>query len=84
MRYTAGPWKVDTANRVKTLKGETITVVLNISGDAHLIAAAPDLLEALELAHSLLIEQNKEYLLDWNRENRKQIMDAIKKARGKS
>jgi hypothetical protein len=91
-KHTPGPWSVyecqdsliiETNNNCKSELAK-LEKKSNIHAEqnARLIAAAPELLEALEMAHALLLEQNKEYLLDWNRENRTKIMRALTKATG--
>lgn len=91
-QYTPGPWVLFRANKcteqetVRNKKGVFIARVESSTEDdlvgnanAQLIAAAPDLLEALELADALLsgANMNKNVV-------EKKVKSALKKARGES
>jgi hypothetical protein len=58
VKYTPGPWKADGTRVVANKKAVALVVSLAeyAHPDTYLIAAAPELLEALEQAHTLLGE----------------------------
>jgi hypothetical protein len=47
-KFTPGPWVKYDDDTVLDLEGETIAEVFSVEADTDLIAAAPDLYEALE------------------------------------
>lgn len=64
MKHTPGPWEIDTTLHeedpitiIETIHGRTIAEVIEWgeSNNARLIAAAPELLEALKTAHDMLV-----------------------------
>jgi hypothetical protein len=81
VKYTPGPWIAKINNPMSQFFNHTIydnagNVVLNLNGaedKAHLIAAAPEMLEALELA--LEASRGNKYAYG-------KIRDVIAKARG--
>jgi len=90
---TPAPWKVDrnTCNTLVTTRGATVALVMvNNNGDAELIAAAPDLLAALEDAQALSVAWVAHYQQTYNGgvehpthvELLARIAAAITKARG--
>lgn len=46
-KFTPGPWKQDYPNSIISLDGKQIAITYNSSCDARLIAAAPDIFDAL-------------------------------------
>jgi len=89
--YTPGPWHKK-AGRVLTTEPETYSVdgppsdfmFLQNEGDADLIAAAPDLLEALELCNAIMeakIRPGEDDAPTWH-DVIKQTEAAIAKAKG--
>lgn len=85
-QYTKGPWKIkDSANegaiveRTKNLSNQIVPIE-----DAFLIAAAPELLEALKALQDLTwhSDNNGRTEADYIRV-KKQVRDAIAKAEGK-
>jgi hypothetical protein len=91
-KHTKGPWRVSCqfggASEVKSF--HTITdadnrlfvALADTKGTAHLIAAAPDLLEALEKVWQVML--TGEGSLAIQSENAKAVCFAIAKARGES
>lgn len=102
--HTKGPWWVSdqdvltgATNGFDVMRGEPgtsdlvcVAADLRSRNDAHLIAAAPDLLAALEVAHSFAVAYVELYRLDHklptsrtvHAESLQQIDAAIAKARG--
>ncbi len=77
-----GEWGVETDDPAKVATGDEIIVYPSLSeADARLIAAAPDLLEALKDAASL-IERNG--FREWTGGSLAEIRAAIAKAEGRS
>jgi len=66
-QHTPGPWIVDAAAEVvygTSDEGEHIVVVYELNtneADARLIAAAPDLLEALIALHAVAVVSDEQY-----------------------
>ena len=82
MKHTSGPWKIDTedARVISTLDGDMVAVCEYISiGDGELIAAAPEMLEALTLVKTMIDNHAKHWR---NGSGYQKICVAIKKARG--
>lgn len=88
-KWTPGPWVVNTpigedhpwidAECNHTLNDNGVEQYMSVSGlcgmdNAHLIAAAPEMYEALDMCERLAGDLNIE---EW-----KQVMDALAKARG--
>ena len=56
MNYTKGEWKVEVHQDDTTIESEYFTICTNVSNcDAHLIAAAPDMYEALQSALATIV-----------------------------
>lgn len=93
MMHTPGPWRLekdgDTINIRQDIDSFTTTTLATVWGlfkhcemyeaNAHLIAAAPEMLEALTLA-KIMIESHAKHLR--NGSGYQKICAAIKKARG--
>lgn len=93
MKHTKGPWKVtnshngpasiahaeDSYTVICRLDAKDPQIILNNKANAHLIAAAPEMLEALELAANILMNAGQKPLKG---NNFYIIAQAIKKARG--
>lgn len=64
--HTPGPWQVDrqdATGRYTVAKGLTVVATVSLEVDAHVIAAAPVLLEALEALvyeHSRIVEDSSD------------------------
>lgn len=50
-KYTAGPWRTDDGNRVSIRAGAARVAVANREANARLIAAGPELVDALRELH---------------------------------
>ncbi len=83
-KRTPGPWRIEDQDIYGDDKNGYICTWSGYSVDAHLIAAAPDLLEALELAQALGILEAPADESVSNREFRTAAKAAIAKARGES
>ena len=85
MTHTPGPWeevkrtKTTIINDSKGLRIAMLSVRPNTSGNARLIAAAPDLLEACEMALEGLCAGFDDWMLD---DTETALNNAIAKARG--
>lgn len=76
MKHTKGPWVVKRIHATEFHIDEAGQCVLTNEANAQLIAAAPDMLEALELvAESEIGKELKFRVID-------AVLSAIKKARG--
>lgn len=87
MSHTPGPWRVS-SNCVLGSDNAIVATVATYSqveftkeekSNAHLIAAAPDLLEACEAAKHIFEDSD-----NWNVQSFQRILAAIKKARGEA
>lgn len=73
-KHTPGPWQLNlpcTDEVVADYGGNDVSIARNISNeaDARLIAAAPELLEALEMVRDAVVELEKSGALDSGRFN---------------
>ena len=82
MKHTKGPWKIDASFGETEIVSDLACIAkitgLQIDANAQLIAAAPELLEALKLA----FEMHKDNLSSHD-ERLKVMANAISKASGK-
>lgn len=91
MKHTKGPWffEDDKHNTHKWIFSQATGYVIarfehdeiNLEANAHLIAAAPDLLSACEAA---LIDLCSDELFESHKETINTLQSALKKARGES
>lgn len=95
--HTKGPWRVNVANNGVERNIQTDDewyvavacvvpeVIGNVDANAHLIAAAPDMLEALERAAAAFNRMDGTYatrLDEHDQQTHSAVLAAIKKARG--
>jgi hypothetical protein len=84
--HTPGPWTVSqpSGNYIDTATGSVAALTYGATkADAHLIAAAPDLLAALETALEMLIDSwGDEQIAAGDDQVANVIKDAITKAKG--
>lgn len=86
MNHTPPPWELEGASIMH--KEEAICIISSSTANAHLIAAAPELLEELEMILVGWKERSETRYLDdmtdWEKERFGFIEQVIAKARGRS
>lgn len=88
-KHTPGPWHIEVHNKHTTIEARFFTITNDVSNnDAHLISAAPEMLEALKACEKMLHAMGIAAKINcepWTRETELiQVRQAIAKAEGNS